>query len=691
MTVRHFKSATALKAAANLRAFISTARAADPFNAQWDDQIWVTAKKSRASRRGSEALRFWRHQHIAPDRGSFAEPFASFVRAMVCHREAIVAGGLAITRHDDMIRACRYLYEILLPRATLANSENGEAIIVDPISLVYGDFDAAQVAARMRESVGAANNVSSALGIAAKTIDRRGLTLVPLQWRRTLTRRDKYNRVGEEAEQQRHQKMPTDETFEALADISNRSDISDRDLLRQRAVELLMCGGFRINEMLTLPRNTWLSEAVLDERGEPMLDRFGKALMRYGIRYWPEKGGASDTQVKWLPTIMADVALRAVNDIIRITAPYARAACFAAANPGRAFLGDPYDEMPADHLLTTSEAAKMLGLGGQGSMYYFLQLHRVPTFIRPRRVGRGRAWSVVRKGDLERVLVERLVGTNKILPSGEADVALHQCLFVVPLEFFHPKNGNLCGTALLVNDGQINAYLCGNSATQSIFERLKMTGSDGHPLRMNSHQFRHWLNTLAQEGGLSEAEIARWMGRRSLAQNASYDHVPPAKLAKRLREKLRKGEAAGPVADRIRRIKDPVRREEFIRTVAPTAHATDLGGCLHDWSSLPCDKHGSCADCDKHWFEKGDFAKRSNAEALRDDTRRLLEQARVEAADGTYGVDNWLVHHERILVRVEAMLAIHNDLTIPDGTLVRLRRDGRVEWNTEEGADAAGS
>ena len=132
---------------------------------------------------------------------------------------------------------------------------------------------------------------------------------------------------------------------------------------------------------------------------------------------------------------------------------------------------------------------------------------------------------------------------------------------------------------------------------KSIFARLGYVDSGQRPLRITSHQFRHWLNTLAQEGGLSQLEIARWMGRRKVGQNADYDHVTPLQRARRIQERLASGKASGPVAEQVRRIRDPVRRAEFVGSLTNTAHPTDLGICLHDWTALPCELHGACATC----------------------------------------------------------------------------------------------
>jgi hypothetical protein len=52
--------------------------------------------------------------------------------------------------------------------------------------------------------------------------------------------------------------------------------------------------------------------------------------------------------------------------------------------------------------------------------------------------------------------------------------------------------------------------------------------------------------------------------------------------------------------------------------------------------------------------------------------RALVEAAEAEDADGTYGADRWVTAQKRVLSGVESILAVHADVSIPDGTVVQL-------------------
>ncbi|MDK2768394.1 MAG: hypothetical protein KYX69_11820 [Sphingomonas sp.] len=643
--------------------FIATAKARNPIGvADWNAIRWPFPKRSRASAASEGGLVFSLRSANTADPGEFPEPFMSFVKAMVCVYNTRSSQLYAVGQSQTLIAAARLLFAEIRDRGG------------DPALLVHGDFDGAANKAAALMGEGAAN-IGSKLKVIADEIDRHGLTRQPIGWRNPISRDHKHDRVGEKALKRRHAKLPPLATLDAIAHVSARDDLDDRDLVLQRAIDLLVCGGFRINEVLTLPRNTWVEEPSLDEDGNQLVDRFGKPAVNVGLRYWPEKGGHEVAQIKWLPTVMVDLARRAVDDLLRITAPYAATALHQRAHPGSTLLGEPWDGMPDDALLTTADVAAAVGLsvrmpqiaGRQFAVAQELEMIRVNTRGKP---------ILVPLGSLRRRLFERSFHGNVLNGLvGTLDVA--DCLFVVPYMFVkRSQNRGIAGTVQLITDAMVQVYLVSqaNGSQPSVFERLGYLDENGEPLRLNSHQFRHLLNTLAAEGSVSEMEIARWMGRRQPSQNAAYQHVTPMARAEALRERLRGGQSIGPVADHVMSIRDPVRREEFIATTTATAHVTDLGFCVHPWDSLPCAEFGSCTSCTEHRFLKGDPASRARAEADLRQTEEIIGIAETESADGTYGADNWLEAHRTTADSLRRIVATHDDDSVPDGTLVQLDR-----------------
>jgi len=252
---------------------------------------------------------------------------------------------------------------------------------------------------------------------------------------------------------------------------------------------------------------------------------------------------------------------------------------------------------------------------------------------------------------------------------------------VVPRNLFHSEKGTILGTSALVSDQNIRDFLCGRGKeggkVRSVFERLGIVLDDGASVRITSHQFRHFVDTTAATGGASELVRARWMGRKDLSQNNAYDHESGASLARKIRIRLVEGGMLGPVSEYVL-AKDPKNREEAAESLVRATHRTLFGGCFHDWASSPCPEHEACWDCPEHLLIKGDPEHVAEAQKQLGETRSALALANVEIASGTYGAGNWAGAHVKKISRLEMILKIHGDDRIPDGTLVHLRRDGRM-------------
>lgn len=56
-----------------------------------------------------------------------------------------------------------------------------------------------------------------------------------------------------------------------------------------------------------------------------------------------------------------------------------------------------------------------------------------------------------------------------------------------------------------------------------------------------SHHFRHTLNTLLDEGGLSDLLQTEWFGRTNPRDTKAYQHTSREKRALMLREDIKRG------------------------------------------------------------------------------------------------------------------------------------------------------
>ena len=205
----------------------------------------------------------------------------------------------------------------------------------------------------------------------------------------------------------------------------------------------------------------------------------------------------------------------------------------------------------------------------------------------------------------------------------------------------------------------------------SIFTRLGFDEPGGSHIKVTTHQFRHYLNTLAQAGGMSRLDIAKWSGRKDIRQNAAYDHVTPDQMLQKIRDAI--GDESlmfGPLAEIPKKTLIP--RDEFARLMVPTAHITDLGFCVHDFTMSPCQLHRDCIHCENLVCVKGDEEKTRRLRQHLEDARELLRKAETAVGQGYAGSDRWLEHHKSTVERLIQLCSIMDDPNVPIGSVIQM-------------------
>lgn len=578
------------------------------------------------------------------EREALEEPFASFIKALVRRKQENRLQ--SVDPLARIINAARDLHTLLVDRNH------------DPVRLNHADFTAAARMVVGRAAKTTAYRLGCALQEIADTIDRHQLTITRINWQNPLQRQtNSMSRISPDANEARENKLPDKAVLDEIARLSHLVT-EPSDVILMSHITLMQCAPWRDGELLALADDCEVEEQKIGPDG-PIFDEHGVAVMRYGLRYW--KGKSTDAAIKWIPTVMVDVAKRAVTQIKRHTDDARRLARWLEEHPGRAWLPGP-DE-GTDQAFSKAEVAEMFGMqdakaGRQWLMGRGLLIVGTKNFQ-------------VRRADLEAVLLAEMITVEK----DRRDLKLSQHLF---LTFKHlhtdAKATNPCLLSM-TRDQHISDFLAGRKSdrgrTLSVFEKF---GSpplpDGSPMRMNSHQFRHWLNTLAQTGGLDQALIARWSGRDDVGQNGEYDHLTGTELAERFQRLMEDGKVLGALGD-VHQRKEPKDRSRFREAVFATAHITDIGICDLDWSSSTCPDFKACETCEFNLVVKGDDAARDRTQQRRDDQAWLLERTEVEIDDGTLGASNHAEALKASISGCDRILKIHADGAIPDGTLVQ--------------------
>ena len=615
--------------------FVTEARNQQPYpDIVWESVAWdITSSdvKKRAHLANKVSLVFAEHakSQVSNDqRIPFVDNFGDVVKACIVRRR--LGRGIGSGTQRVFLRAARYLYAALpLP------------VRHDPTRITRGHFATAENAIVEREAASSAYRAAVFLEEFGRMLDRHSVCRAPIEFRSGVARPTEHVDRTSSTFEQRVKGLPTMEVLGALAAISNDPDIEQRpfDLLRVRIAEILFVCGFRIGEVLTLPANSLVRETVHDEAGLVRLDAStGEPIERLGLRYWPEKDG--EPVVKWVPTIANPLILRAFADIERICKPARDNARWLEEHPGDVNL----NVLPQERV-SIRRAAEILGLAS-ASFHAWLNTSNRGG----RRVVVGqRANAYILGSNLRAAIASDRYDKPVLVRADGHHQRLGQSLFVI---FLNDSSGNRATNYFIsmpIIWGQLNQFLCGKPGIPSIFEQQEYIDDGGHPYRIRTHDFRRLLNMVAQRGGLSQMEIAQWMGRRRVSDNAAYDLRTPTEMAAEMRELVTKNEAYGIIADQVQALPE-AERGAFLEARLAMIHTTPHGHCASNIAESPCATAMSClGGCRQYLRRKGDAKSRESLLRIERETLIALNRAREAMALGKFNAENWVKAQETIL------------------------------------------
>lgn len=687
---------------ANLALLEEAARSSIAFSPDlpFDDDVWEI-QSSSANRRRS---RLWFTVHSvdgvskrASGRERLKAPFCSFLKSTIRLSEA--AKPKSAASHEALLRAGRYLYDQLDRRG------------YNPTKLTTGDFRHAEMAAKKRDEK-ILSQLAAAQGLhkLAKVVGKYRLSESHITYRPLVSAPDLVHDPAN---------LPSEAALTALPKISQQVE-DPSDICMMRAIELLYCVPWRIGELLSLPE---ACEVVTSPDGKLLTVadlETGTTPVHYGLRCKPEKTPGLTSDVKWVPSAAVPLARRALKDLRKYTTEARDVAAYMESNPGKAWLPDRFHKRER---LTLAEVSEVLQGSGKEA-YRWVQSKGI--LIRPEHILRddfeeglsttlsakanekaliesarsllsehparsqfeiSELKKVIRVRDVYRWLrVKRIplqpdsisrADLEATFLSMNKDVSpdfpwkLSECLFVFPQLFFSVRR-SLSPVVSLMNRDQLRFFLMGDANYASIFERKGYKEENGKNIHVTSHMFRRWLATLAMDREMSAAEVQNWLGHASERWTAAYDYRTPDALAREARKAIGEGRGMGPLAKIAGSIRSPRDRDTFLEATLATAHITEYGMCSRDWLSNPCVRHGACAACEKQLIHKGNADHRQATARHLHENRILLARATAEAVDGQRGAANHARHLVREVAALEATMAIHDDPSIGDGTIVQL-------------------
>jgi len=639
-----FKPRATLEAQKNLRRFIDLCREElTVFGADlaFDENAWDVSDfvhlKGKAGRR---RLVF----SILPpgrlDQGvPFQEPYLSFAKAYMRHEFAIRRKWFI----EIGINALRVLYR--------AMADQGGAFNPTEIRC-----DTLNHAVQMLEGVGhyRANQIALELEKLAVFLVGNHLVTAPLEWKSPISKPGMTHaaRVGKDFDALRERMLPSPEALAALAHIF-RTATNPGDVLVSSIMAILCAAPSRIGEVFLLSADC------------EVIQNNSKGTAVYGLRWYPEKG--APPQTKPIITSMVDVVREALNKIRALTKPARTVSAWYERHPTEMYLPASLEHLRNKKTLNAEELAQVVFATSTTRSAIANWVHRNKLKRRTPRGGNMAADYAF--ADVEAAVI-------KLLPRGFPFVNKGIGLKYSDALLCHPRglrNSTIAtfrGAVELIGISDVLRLVSAQKEKVSIFERFGRVERDGTPIRVRTHQLRHYLNTLAQAGNLSQLDVAVWSGRANIHQNAVYDHVSDRDALAILDENTRDDRHV-PAILASRRKTALIKRDEFERLQVKSAHTTEFGFCVHDFAMLPCQLHMDCLNCDEHLCLKGDRVRNENLRRWRHETKALLKSSHVAESHGIEGADRWTQHQTRTLDRVEQIIDIYEDQAVPNGAVIQ--------------------
>jgi len=638
-----FKPLSEVDAERNMQEFVSLCRnELTVFGAElnFDENVWDVTDTIRHKASPCRLRAVFGTWETVTEVGSspMPEPFQSFAKAYFRYQHSMRPTKSIHSRLAAMKALCASLME----RGTSAPTLVDVGILNRASQLIGEGF-----------SKGAAYRVGGQLEMLATFMDNNRLAALPLHWRNPLKRpsTDK-GRVGKEFDEQRENMLPSAYALDSLAR-AYRAASKPIDVVITSLAAILCSAPDRVNQVLGLRAECEVRQLQPDGR------------TAYGLRYWPSKGG--DPLVKWLVPSMSSVVEEALERLRTHTKEAREVAAWYEVNPASLYLPAHLMHLRKKTRLTLVEASDVLFTTPPKKTS--LSTWCKSNGVQIEQHGGDRYVSFV---EVERAVLRML---PKHFPFLDAETGLRysEALCVVRRNELHETNTMFRCIVESIGQGTMSTGLGNRSqfGFPSVFDRLGLFEPDGSPIRIRSHQFRHYLNTLAHAGGLSELDIAKWSGRKDIGQNSAYNHVSDRDVQARMKELVGdEGQSFGQLVVQTR--VNLVPRAKFAEMKIQAAHTTDFGYCAHDYAMSPCQLHLDCINCNDQVCLKGDECGEANVRSKYEETRALLLEAQAAEADQAYGATHWVRHHQLTLERLAQLIQIFDDRRVAIGAVIRL-------------------
>ncbi len=688
-----FKPLSHLKAAAQLDAFITWAQATLPKGVpnqrihagiRWDMDSWHNS--------GISSCAFTAHgsprNSNAKGKKFMQPPFMDFAKALIVHH-CVFRGKKSA---KDILSGARIL-EVALVEVTGANDVTRVSAAIcnracEHLKAEYSDGNSAYNRSKFLEQI-------------VVLMRDKGLLAKPFRWTSPL----RYKDSGTLKEQQKsnEKKLPSRESIRALGELFNNDLTSPLDIITVSACALLLSQPSRVGELADVERDCVIFKDDA-EGGHRMF-----------LRWYAEKGFGATT--KPVVTGMGSSVERLIKLLTPITDEARTYAAWLEDHPDEF---PPHEDVPSkgpDDPLSYDEACaalktKVYGYELARKVFEIKWLNSLAkrTALTPdtqtildeirqgwdtsngKRVyvnGRLNHYQFDDKAVITLRKLNILV-REKYLPrdfpyttpaeDGKKRVKYRDALFTVRTGSLPDETKNNFamqrdfGVEIAVGHTRMTAQLGGASQSQSIFQR------HGYgDLKVNTHAFRHELNTEMHRAGLSQLLIDAFSGRTT--QGSVYNHVTVEERRQAVaavHPKTKQSNAAK-CLEKIH-TNEPLNLSDLIvigeGNQDRVIHKTHLGLCIHSFESEPCPKMGACLTCGNLACVKGDDVKLANLKEERAYLKQRYEKAATAEAQEDFGASEWRKKTGLDLLKCDTLIKVLESPELKNGDIV---------WNVDNG------
>ncbi len=644
--VVRFKPIAQLTAEQNLREFIHCCR----YNLvafgldTWDQHKWESFKGTRkVVARFSTNLKPSNSYHFEPLESPFIEFSKAYIRDLYTDKP--------VSNLQRQMEAIRILEEAL----TLVHG-HADILLLDGVVLERLD----EVFQRQLSDATARNKVGYQMELMLNFCRASCITPNLPEWTNPYSKvKDLTIALDEKGQEYRSEKLPSTEEMMLVAELFSRAPQLGVEAEYFTAIyALLMTAPSRGSEQTVLPVDCLVWEE--DRAGDQKL----------GIRWAPAKKGKEG--IKWVPTVMQDIVVEAVERLKTISQPARKAARFAELHPGQFMVHSnclTENGFPTDHALSVEQLNAALGTNfkkvtfdaptpkwlinlleaNDGVVTYdALGRHECDKYI-----NKFANWPYVDKNNHVRASEALLLHRENEF---HADFGAREFSFCLP-------------TVNHINDRFVQSEAKG---ARNLWDKHGISRKDDQLIELSTHRARHWLSTMAERGGMDELTLANWAGRARKQDNEVYDHRTEDEKSGDVASLMIPEDAN--ILEKIRH-RIPVTFEDIGKDLPGSAIVTELGVCEHDYAMLPCYSNGDCETCKELVCIKGFSSSLELLKKREVEVKQQLEKSIKDHEVGIFGTDHWVTNQVWRLAHIRTKISLLEDVSASDGKPLRIPKE----------------